>query len=75
MLWRWCSGLEEQLLGSLGNTLCPHEHPENQHTLLPWAGGGRQLGRPGEISNEARALAGLSHACVQGWVLLLFKGS
>lgn len=29
----------------------------------------------GEISNEARALAGLSHACVQGWVLLLFKGS
>lgn len=37
----------EQLLGSLGNTLCPHEHPENQHPLLPTAGGGRQPGRPG----------------------------
>ena len=37
----------EQLSGSLGNTLCPREHAENQHTLLPRAGGGRQPGRPG----------------------------
>lgn len=37
----------EQFLGSLGNTLCPREHTENQHTLLPRAGGGWQPGRPG----------------------------